>query len=93
MRIIWLRRALESQREAIDYVSLENPEAALQQLDEIERQTDLLAEFPEMGRVGRIAGTRELVINKTPFILVYRVQVDLQTIEILRLLHGARKYP
>lgn len=72
---------------------MENPAVALQQLDEIARQIDLLVQFPEMGRLGRIADTRELVINRTPFILVYRVQVNLQTIEILRLLHGAQKYP
>jgi toxin ParE1/3/4 len=40
-----------------------------------------------MGREGRIAGTRELVVRRTPLIVVYRVQVG--RVEILRVLHGA----
>ena len=48
----------------------------------------LLAESPEMGRPGRVPGTRELVITRTPFIVPYRLRG--QTIQILRVYHGAR---
>jgi toxin ParE1/3/4 len=43
-----------------------------------------------MGRLGRVPGTRELVIPETPFILPYRIQRD--SIEILAVIHGARKW-
>jgi toxin ParE1/3/4 len=59
--------------------------------EEIERQTDMLAQHPRMGREGRVVGTRELVIGGSPFIVVYRVKKT--SIEILRLLHGARQWP
>ena len=44
-----------------------------------------------MGRPGRIPGTRELVIPKTPFIVPYRLQRNV--IQILRVYHGARRWP
>jgi len=53
--------------------------------------TRLLAEHPHAGRPGRIPATRELVITDTPFIIPYRVVED--TVHILRVLHGKRKWP
>ena len=44
-----------------------------------------------MGRQGRIDNTRELVIGNTPYIVIYRIKND--AIEILRILHSARKFP
>ena len=60
-------------------------------LEEIHEQVILLARHPRMGRPGRVRGTRELVINRTPYIAAYRVSGDVVT--ILRLLHGARRWP
>lgn len=93
MKIVWLPQAQANRMDLIAYIAQENPRAALDQLDEIEQQIDRLLDYPEMGRVGRKHGTRELVLNRTPFVLVYRVQLKLQSIEILRLLHGAQKWP
>lgn len=76
---------------AINYIAQDNVQAALNQLDEIERQTGLLVTQPKMGRVGRVKGTRELVISRTPFIAVYRIMG--KRIEILRFLHGAQNWP
>jgi len=32
-----------------------------------------LAKNPNVGRLGRVSGTRELVVSRTPYIVVYRV--------------------
>ncbi|WP_376711049.1 type II toxin-antitoxin system RelE/ParE family toxin [Pseudochrobactrum lubricantis] len=93
MNLVWLERARANRTDAIAHIAKENPRAALDQLDEIERQTDMLMDYPEMGRVGRKLGTRELVVNRTPFIIVYRVRPKAQRVEILRLLHGAQQWP
>jgi len=50
-----------------------------------------LVDFPASGRVGRIAGTRELVINGTPYVAAYAVTQS--AVRILRVLHGAREWP
>lgn len=93
MNIIWLPTARANRTNAIEYIARENPSAALDQLDEIERQSDMLAIYPEIGRVGRLRGTRELVVSRTPFILVYRLRPRLKRVEILRLLHGVQNWP
>lgn len=86
-------RARAEHQAAIEYIAQDNPRVALGQLTEIDRQTDLLPSQPETGRPGRKKGTRELVINRTPFILVYRVKSRAKSIELLRLLHGAQQWP
>lgn len=93
MRVVWLAQARANRADAIVYIAQESPRAALDQLDEIERQTDTLAAYPDSGRPGRAPGTRELVINRTRFVLVYRVRPEAGRVEILRLLHGRQKYP
>jgi len=60
-------------------------------LDRIFSGIELLELNPEAGRRGRIPGTRELVIDATPFLVAYRMRRG--HIEILSLLHGARKWP
>ncbi|MBA4791831.1 MAG: type II toxin-antitoxin system RelE/ParE family toxin [Rhizobiales bacterium] len=93
MIIVWLPVARDNLNAAIEWIADDSPSAALTQLDEIERQVELLASFPDMGRAGRVDGTRELVIARTPFILIYRVRPKESLVEILRLLHGAQNWP
>ncbi|UCF91234.1 MAG: type II toxin-antitoxin system RelE/ParE family toxin [Desulfobacterales bacterium] len=66
-------------------------EAAKRMVRRIWDATQLLIEQPHAGRAGRVPGTRELVITGTPFIIPYRVVED--TGQILRVLHGKRKWP
>lgn len=91
MDIRWLRTATRNRILQTDYIARDNPTAAAQVDEEIEHQVRQLREHPMMGRPGRKAGTRELVISRTPFIAVYRVTKT--RIEILRILHGARQWP
>jgi toxin ParE1/3/4 len=44
-----------------------------------------------MGRTGRVAGARELVVARTSFIVIYVVQAD--TVQIVRVLHAAQRWP
>ncbi|NKK02797.1 type II toxin-antitoxin system mRNA interferase toxin, RelE/StbE family (plasmid) [Rhizobium leguminosarum] len=64
----------------------------MSQLDEIERQTDLRIDQPEIGRSGRIGGTRQLVISRS-FIVIYRVRQKIEQVEISRLVQRAQKWP
>ena len=91
MILSWGTVALNERYDQLDYIALDDPLAAISQDQEIEQQTNLLTAQPEMGRIGRAKGTRELVIGRTPFIAVYRVVRE--RIEILRFLHGAQKWP
>ncbi len=93
MQLVWLLSASRAREAAIDYIAEDNPTAALDQLDAIERQTGLLTAHPHLGRPGRMKGTRELVIVGTPFILVYRIRRKIGCIELFRFLHGAQQWP
>jgi len=73
------------------YISQNNPEAARRTVRRLWAAVKSLAEQPEMGRPGRVHGTRELVVSDTPFVVPYRVVGS--EIEILRVLHGARDWP
>jgi len=50
-----------------------------------------LTRFPERGRAGRVAGTRELIITGTPFIVAYHLDHD--EVQVLAILHRARIWP
>ena len=90
MKILWARIALRHLSEAREYLELENPEAAIRQIDLIERTVQRISLFPMMGRTGMRAGTREFPVPGTPYILVYRVGED--RLEILAVLHGVRDW-
>ena len=51
----------------------------------------LLGTHPRIGRLGRVAGTREWILAKTPFIGVY--QEPAQSVDVLRILHSAMQWP
>jgi len=73
--------------EIFDYIETDSPRAA----SAIDDKVEILLQFPEVGRVGRVDGTRELVIDRTPYIAVYRLVDD--AVRILRILHGSRLWP
>jgi len=50
-----------------------------------------LRQFPERGRTGRVPGTRELVVPRTPFVIPYRVMG--REVHVLAVLHGKRAWP
>ncbi len=91
MNISWLPAASGNRFEQLDYIAQDNPLAAISQDEEIEHQVNMLLEHPKMGRPGRKKGTRELVISRTSFIVVYRAKDT--GIEVIRLLHSSQKYP
>jgi addiction module RelE/StbE family toxin len=91
MRLEWSVFSLADRTSIFDYIETDNPRAAIAVDDRIERRVEGLMQFPEMGRPGRIEGTRELVISGTPHIAVYRIMGD--TVLILRVLHGAQQWP
>lgn len=73
------------------HVAADNPSAALALHDRIMSRVLSLMESPQIGRPGRVPGTRELVIAGTAYIVPYRVSAE--TLQILRVYHTARIWP
>ena len=92
MTIVWSAAAIEDLIALRATIAKESPAGArrivLRVLRDIEH---LLPDNPHMGRPGRVPGTRELVIPGTPYVVPYRVQGA--AIQILRVYHGARRWP
>lgn len=90
VKLIWTGPSQQDRRSIRDYIAQDNPTAALA-LDELfSEKAALLTEYPEIGRPGRVAGTRELVAHRN-YILVYDVADKL--VRVLRVLHTARLWP
>jgi len=91
LRVRWLQTALANLEAHAQYIARDNPAAARRVVAAIERAAAQLADYPALGRPGRVEGTRELVVHGTPYIVPYRVRG--QTVQILRVFHAARKWP
>jgi len=92
MKVEWTDRATLDLRAAYEYWAEERSLAAAEKmLETIFSAVEMLEEYLGAGRRGRVAGTRELVILRTPFLIAYRVAHG--SIQILALLHGGRKWP
>jgi toxin ParE1/3/4 len=97
MRVRWTDPAQTDFLEILGYIARDNPAAAERVGRRLLLALDALAVQPRLGRPGRIAGTRELVIPRLPYIAVYRIlespPAGTSQIELLRVLHGARRWP
>lgn len=90
MILEWLPAARRDFDDLVDYIAADHPIAAIEQGDEIEAQVSMLSDHPRMGRPGRVKGTRELIVVRTPFIAAYRIKG--KYVQILRVLHGAQQW-
>lgn len=91
MRVVWTSPARDDLVRQRRYIAERNPIAANRIGAVIVTAAARLGETPALGWPGRIAGTRELVVAGTPFIIAYRLPET--SIEILRVLHGAQLWP
>ena len=91
MRIEWLLEAGQDLVEIRNFISTDRLGAAAQVAKRILDTVAYLREHPEIGRVGRIPGTRELIIPGLPYIVPYRVKNAV--IQILGVLHTSQEWP
>jgi toxin ParE1/3/4 len=91
MKIKWFADAINDLENLRDYIAADNPRAANKIAKLIIKSVINLLKQPHIGRPGRVQNTREFIVSKTPFLIIYRVKKPF--IEILRVMHGARKWP
>lgn len=91
MQVKWLKRALDNLEDEADYIAQDNPKAAHDLMTHVFNSVNQLVIYPNLGKAGRVFGTRELIITGFPYIIPYRVKSD--AVEILRVFHTSRKWP
>ena len=87
----WTPIAIGHLRAAYEYVAQENVAAADALIERIFSAVEQLTQYPQIGREGRLKGTRELVIAGTSYVVAYRLRRS--RIEVLAVFYGARKWP
>lgn len=91
MRLDWTPIATQHLRATYEYIAADNPAAAEALVERIFAAVEMLAQYPQMGRSGRVEGTRELVISGTPFVVVYSAAQN--RVQVLAVFHSARRWP
>ncbi|HYD70919.1 type II toxin-antitoxin system RelE/ParE family toxin [Azospirillum sp.] len=92
MRVRWTGPARRDFLGICDWIDARNPQAAERVGRRILDVADRLAALPGMGRTGRVEGTREFAVPGLPYVIVY-ANDDGESVVILRVLHGAMRWP
>ncbi|MDR2884376.1 MAG: type II toxin-antitoxin system RelE/ParE family toxin [Deferribacteraceae bacterium] len=92
MLVIWSDDAYNDLNEILDYFGSICEEALGRRIvQNLFNATNILAEFPESGRLGRINGTRELINKTFPYITVYTITSN-NKVDVLGVIHTSRQF-
>ena len=91
MKIVWSPRAVGHLVALRDYIARDSDREAAAVAARLVEAVELLETKPHLGRPGRVMGTRELVVEGTPYVIPYRVRGD--KLQLLAVFHGRRKWP
>jgi addiction module RelE/StbE family toxin len=91
MRLVWAAIAVQDLRDIWAFLERRNPAAAEYVHGAIMASVRGLTSHPLRGRSGQVEGTRELIVSRLPYIVVYEVKSD--HIAVYRVRHGAQLWP
>lgn len=74
------------------FISNEQESIGRDIVSRIIKSSNILKTQPFAGKLGRIDGTRELVVRKLPYIIVYQI-ISARALEIVRIIHTSRLFP
>ena len=86
MIVKWTKTALKNLESIADHIGQDNYERAKIFVQELREKTNSLKDFPNIGKAGRVFGTRELVLHKN-YMVIYRVKDN--SVQITRVHHCA----
>ena len=91
MKLRWTQRAVADVEEISDYLLSVSPTSWERLVTRIEAVTEYLLQFPRMGKMGLVSGTREFVLSGTPYIIAFRVREDV--VQVLSIRDGRMQLP
>jgi toxin ParE1/3/4 len=91
MRVRWTTDAADDLERICDYIAESHPESAQRVAQSVVERIGTLETFPQLGRSGRVQGTREIAFPPLPFVAIYEVREEERI--VLRVLHGAQRWP
>ena len=93
MKLVFDDRALGDLAAIHEWIAKENPRAAKAVVERLFASIEHLASFPHMGHAGRDEGTREWVVPRLPYIVIYEIHPDRDEIIVIAVVHGAQEQP
>jgi toxin ParE1/3/4 len=93
MQVRWAKRAEADLGDLFEYLLDRDSGAALRVHDAILHHVAMLGDQPRLGRPGGVQNTRELVVPSTPYVVAYTIDRHIDAVMVLRVLHGARRWP
>ncbi|MGH8389921.1 MAG: type II toxin-antitoxin system RelE/ParE family toxin [Pseudomonas sp.] len=89
MPVEWRPEARAELRKILTYIGNLNSKAAIELFQSIEIATSALLEHPHLYRLGRVSGTREIVVHPN-YLVIYQIT---DRIEIVSVVHARQEYP
>jgi toxin ParE1/3/4 len=91
MKIIIRESAYADLEKIYAWIAQDSPRSAISVVRRIDDAIEeKLAFFPFMGRRGKASGTREWVVHGLPYVIVYRVDEELDELTVVAIFHGAQ---
>ena len=91
MRVRWTPASADDLQHIGEYLKEHNPAVAQSTVETLYEAAQSLTRFPYRGRIGQQEGTREWVVSRLPYVIVY--EVDEEIVNISRVLHGSQDWP
>ena len=92
MALVWTNQAARDLEDIHSFLEPRTPQAAARIIQRLARiAKDVLEAAPDAGRPGRVEGTRELVVTRTPYIIAY--EADRDVVRIVSVIHSRRVWP
>ena len=90
MKVIIREGAYDDLDRIFDWIAKDRPRSAHAVIDRILESAERLGHFPHVGHIGRVPSTFEWVVTGLPYIVVYRVNVDDDVVDVIAVVHGAQ---
>lgn len=91
MKVVWSRRAMKHLVSLREFIAKDSEQNAAVAAKRMLASIELLRKQPEMGKPGRILGTREFIVPDTPYMIPYRVREG--RLELIAVFHGRQQGP
>jgi toxin ParE1/3/4 len=90
VKVVWTPEAQQDRADIWDHIAADNPHAAVRMDQLFSDAAARLADFPLLGRAGKVPDSRELIPHES-YRLVY--QIEGETVWVLAVVHTARQWP
>ncbi|PRH88901.1 type II toxin-antitoxin system mRNA interferase toxin, RelE/StbE family [Labrys okinawensis] len=91
MQVRWTTPALSDIEHIHAWHKPHSEHDAAKLVSRLRERAESLAALPKQGRPGRVAGTRELTVSGTSYLILYRLRGDY--VDLLRVLHTRQQWP